>query len=89
MCNSSFKYESTNGILTFCKNLVFQKILILVLWSKNIQTNQNAGFFNLQYLTNELGYEVEFLYAIIHQQSNKLTLSFQVDMARHISVCSK
>ena len=38
-----------------CKNLVLE------LWSKNLKTNQNAGFFKLQYLTKNLKYQVEFL----------------------------
>ena len=35
--------------------------LVLELWSKKLQANQNAGFFKLEYLTNKLRYEVEFL----------------------------
>ena len=46
---------------TSCKNKSFGKNVILELWAKNLKTNQNAGFFKLQYLTNKLGYEVEFL----------------------------
>ena len=38
-----------------CKNLVLE------LWLKNLETNQNAGFFKPQYLTKNLRYEVEFL----------------------------
>ena len=37
------------------------KNLVLELWSKKLQANQNAGFFKLEYLTNKLRYEVEFL----------------------------
>ena len=55
------QYESVNGILTFCKNKIFGKNLVLELWSKNLWTNQNAGFFKLEYLTNELRYEAKFL----------------------------
>ena len=35
--------------------------MVLELWSKNSKTNQNAGFFKPQYLTENLRYEVEFL----------------------------
>ena len=34
--------------------------MVLELWSKNLKTNQNAGFFKLQYLTKNLRSEVEF-----------------------------
>ena len=44
------QYESANGLLTLCKNNIFE------LWSKNRKTNQNAGLFKLQYLTNKLRY---------------------------------
>ena len=40
---------------------MFGKNLILELWSKNLKVNQSAGFFKLEYLTNKLRYEVEFL----------------------------
>ena len=40
---------------------MFGKNLVLQLWSKNLWTNQNAGFFKLEYLTNKLRYEAEFL----------------------------
>ena len=55
------QYESANGILTSSKNKMFGKNLVLQLWSKNIWTNQNAGFFKLEYLSNKLRYEAEFL----------------------------
>ena len=35
------------------KNLVLER-------PENLKTNQNTGFFKLQYLTNKLGYEVEY-----------------------------
>ena len=35
--------------------------LVLEFWSKNLKTNQNAGSFKLQYLTNKLRYEIDFL----------------------------
>ena len=44
-----------------CKNNSFGKNLVLNLALKNICSNQNAWFFKLQYLTNKLRYEVEFL----------------------------
>ena len=63
ICISAFflQYENVTGILTFCKNKLFGKDLVLQLWSKNLWTNHNAGFFKLEYLTNKLRYEVEFL----------------------------
>ena len=36
------------------KNLFFE------LWSKGLKTNQNTGFFKVQYLTDKLCYEVYF-----------------------------
>ena len=53
--------ESVNDLLTFCKNNVFGKNFVLELWSKNVKANQNAGFFKLQNLINELRREVEFM----------------------------
>ena len=47
--------------LTFRKNSMFWKDLVLELWSKNLKANLNARFFKLEYLTNKLRYEVEFL----------------------------
>ena len=55
------QHKSANVFLTFCKNNMFAKNLILDLWSKNLKTNQTAGFFKLLYLTKSLRYEVEFL----------------------------
>ena len=55
------QHESFNGLLTFCKNNMFGKNLVLELWAKNLKTNLNAGFFKLEYLKNKLRYEVEFL----------------------------
>ena len=49
------QYESVNGILTFSKNEMFGKNLVLQSWPK-----QNAGVFKLEYLTNKLRYEAEF-----------------------------
>ena len=44
-CGFVLRYENANCILTFCKNLLFGKNLVLELWSKN----QNTEFFKLQY----------------------------------------
>ena len=46
---------------TFYKKNIFGNNLVLELWSKNLKANQNGGFFKLEYLTNNLRYEVEFL----------------------------
>ena len=43
--------------MAFCKKNMFEKNLVYELWSKNL----NAEFFKLQYLTNNLRYEVQFL----------------------------
>ena len=40
---------------------MFAKNLVLEFCSKNLKTNQNAGFFKLKYLTKNLRYEVGFL----------------------------
>ena len=42
------------------------KNLVLKLWSKNLKTNQNAGFFKLQYLINTFMNEVECFYVTMH-----------------------
>ena len=55
-----FQRDSVKGLLTFYKNM-FGKSLVLELWSKNLKANQDAGFFNLEYLKNKLRYEAEFL----------------------------
>ena len=47
---------SFNGILTFCKTSMSGKNLVF-----NLKANQNAEFFKLEYLTNKLRYEFEFL----------------------------
>ena len=49
------RYESVNGILTFSKNEMFGKNLVLQSWPK-----QNAGVFKREYFTNKLRYEAEF-----------------------------
>ena len=43
------QYETVNGILTFSKNKMFGKNLVLQLWSRNLWTNQNPEFFKLEY----------------------------------------
>ena len=50
---------------------------ILELWQRNLQANQNAGFLKLQYLTNEVRYEVELLCMWF----SKCSESFQVGVA--------
>ena len=40
-------YESTNGFVTFFKNHVSKKNLVLTLWSKNLSTNQDTRSFKL------------------------------------------
>ena len=40
---------------------MFEKSLVLELWSKSLKVNGNARFFKLEYLKNKLRYEVEFL----------------------------
>lgn len=52
------EYGNTNGFLAFCKNEMSGKNVVLELWSKNLWSNQNAGVFKIQYLTNKLNYEV-------------------------------
>ena len=39
---------------------------------QNLMTNQNEAFFKLQYLTNELRYEVEFLYMTRHPSKQQI-----------------
>ena len=58
------EYQSTNALLTFCRNSMRGKNVVLELEPKNLWTNQNAGFFQLQYLTNKLRCEAELLYLI-------------------------
>ena len=77
--------ESANTLLTFRKKDMFQKNLVYELWSKNMKINQNAGFFTLQFVTNKLKYEVEFLDGGIGQgcldmakvTTNSLSVLFQ------------
>ena len=49
--------EDENGFLSADKRQMFS----LKLWSKKLKTNQNAGFFKLQYLTKNLRCIAEFL----------------------------
>ena len=53
-------YEIAMGFLSG-QTACLGKIWLLTYGPKSYQTNENAGFFKLQYLTNELRYEVEFL----------------------------
>ena len=57
--------------MTFCKDDMSSKSLVLELWPKNITTHQNAGFFELQYLTKSI-YELEFLYVVRHLQKQQI-----------------
>ena len=66
------EYEYANNLLTFCKNKCLEKILVLELWSKNLYTNQNAGFSKLQYLTNESMYKVQSLCVIWRQWKQQI-----------------
>ena len=52
---------NTKGQIPLSKNNMFRKNLVLELWSKKLKAIQNAGFFELVYLTNKVRYEVEFL----------------------------
>ena len=60
------QHDSVNGFLFFYKNTMPGKNLVLKLWSKNLKTNQNAGFFKLQYLINTFMHEVECFYVTMH-----------------------
>ena len=53
-------YKMPMVFFTFSISNTFSKNMVLELWSKNLKTNQNAGFFKLQYLTKNLRCEVEF-----------------------------
>ena len=48
-------------LLYFLQKQHVSKNLVLELWTKNLKTNQNAGFFKPQYLTKNMRYEVELL----------------------------
>ena len=54
------QYKMPMVFFTFCISSTFSKNMALELWSKNLKTNQNAGFFKLQYVTKNLRCEVEF-----------------------------
>ena len=56
-----FQHDSANDLSTFYRSEIFGRNLVFELWSKNLKTNQNAIFFKLQYLTNKLRYEIDFL----------------------------
>ena len=70
------KYQTINGLLTYCKNLMSGKNLVLDLCLKNIQTNQNTGFFKLQYLANELRYEGFKVKHLQRQKNEAIVLSW-------------
>ena len=62
----SLQYEGSNGLLTFWKIHIFEKNVVFESWSKNFFIYQDAGFFKLQYLTNELKCKAELLYVARH-----------------------
>ena len=71
ICNFLHEWESSDGLPAF------------ELWLKNLWTNQNAGFFKLQYLANELVYEAEFLLLLDICRRNKFTQSYsQLDLKK-------
>ena len=53
-CYFIMKCQCFFFFLLFAKKNTFAKNLVLELWSKNLRTNQNAGFFKLQYLTKNV-----------------------------------
>ena len=53
-------------LFNFQQNQISRNDRVLELWSKILEANQNVGIFKLKYLTNELRYEVEYLYVIRH-----------------------
>lgn len=61
--------ESTNDLLTSWKNQMHRKKVVLELWLKSLQTNQNAGSFKLEYLTDEPRWEIESFY--VARQTSK------------------
>ena len=70
------------------------KNLVLELWSKNLKTNQNAGFFKLQYFTKKLSCEVKFfeygqMYMKATKNSNKKNLDMPKVMKNNDSVLSQ
>ena len=83
------EYESVNGYLTFSKDRISVKNLVHELWSKNLQTNQNARFFKLELLANKLRHKVKFCMWLDIRKSNKFTHSFQVGMIRNAPNDSK
>ena len=82
ICTFLLEYKSTNGFVTFWKDLMHGKKLVLQLWCKNLQTNQNADFSILQY-------EVNFLFGATIHRKNKFITSFQVGVVRHAQIYPK
>ena len=70
--------------LTFCNNHMSGKNMVLRLWSWNHFTNQNVGFFKLQYVKNVLRW-----LEIQSNRSNKFIQSFPVGVVRHVWACPK
>ena len=44
------------------------KILVLEVLAEMLSANQNAGFFKLEFLLNDLRYKVHFLHVVRHPQ---------------------
>ena len=65
------------------------KNMIHELWFRNLQTNQNASFFKLQYLINELIYEVEFQYVVRHPQKQQIYPVISSEYDRNAWECPK
>ena len=68
---------------------MFGKNPFLELSSKNLKVDQNRGFFKLEFLTNKLRYEVEFL--DVTRGSTKATninWLLKVGVVRHAPTCS-
>ena len=77
------QHESVNVVLTFCKNNMFAKNLVFDLWSKNLKTNQNAGFFKLQYLTKTWGMKLNFSIWLEVKKALNISWLLQVNVLRH------
>ena len=69
---------------------MFGKNPVLELWSKNLRTNQNVGFFKIEYLRNKLRYEAEFLDVTRGPwKATNISWLLQVAVVRHASIFSK
>ena len=81
----------TNGTVTFCKNYISEKILVLKLQAKMLSSNQIARFFDHQYLWKESISILEFLYECSHQgkvASEATTFdAMWPDLPSHVQIC--